>query len=1055
LGGLILAHYQRRAIDELILHSTDLIKGEKSVENNLIVFSSPTGSGKTVMLCKYIEELAEKESDIAFIWFSPGDGDLIDQSYRSVKKNISNKIRCTLVDGKKGRLEINNKEVFFINWEKINKKNNKLNRDGDLPTFKETINRAVDKGRKIVVIIDESHFKGGSAFADTFLESLNYDVKLGVSATPKVDSNIKVLVYRQEVVNEGFIKKSVVLNSGIQTNVLRDDVQDLDGFDYSESDFELLMSKAFDKRNEIKKAYIDEGYNINPLVLIQIPNGGNSKEIYKKAILEFLIERGISEDKLAWHFEGDKVRNTDLDDTNKQVEFFIFKQAIATGWDCPRSHILLRFRDVSSESFNIQTLGRVLRVVNPTKNKYISDLLNNAFMYTNSTSTVNDISKFDEGFTLEETDLKDKFFEFKLPSFGYEKLDKTEIDEMFILDKIQKHMYNNYSFADMSTRKEHNLNMLHSKGWDISEKSHTKILTEQVIEDIYDQIENSDTEKEYTNSGEELPFVTVKKTSKDLMMLNGQLVSNITNYLKIFSSVQVENILKKFVNSLLLGEENRRYRYLAFSYENRDRLKDLFLDVFSNLEDYSGVNKKIIEKEFRLPNSTLFKTSNFKSAGEYDLSVILRDSFAYNDYFIKKEDHKVLSEDTFVLNLQNHLSHIRKIKMWWKNLDSGSEGFSLKYEIDDFEQLTYPDFIIEFEDGTVGIFESKGEQEFSKWSKVKAETKAKMDAINEYVIRMNKEDRNRLYIGGVVASYQGRLRIYLHSEDRKGTEFNKYVMENFRINTEDNKFYPNVKIVEPVEIKKEVEEIKCEEKIEDVNLNNIFYDENKYTKLFKKVLKGSKKAMTIYEIYQFAKEYGFLITVGFPSEKVIHEWDWLIWQDVMSGRIQKKLIEGRNNYYIEGFTNHFPEKVENSKLTLKELVELVFECNSKDLSSKEIYYYVIENELDKDLISMDKVMLRSVITGSLERFYKNREVEIIENDLIWSFLELAIKVLYHANDKLTTSEIWEAAKNLGWLKYVEYSGRTPINTLSSRLLEAEREGKINREKIDGVYKYFL
>lgn len=787
MGGLILANYQRRAIDELVSSSLGLIKGDFDVDNNLIVFAAPTGSGKTVMLTKYIEEMVDKESDISFIWFSPGDGDLIEQSYKSVKRNISNKIKCTLVESKKGRLEINNKEIFFLNWEKVNKTNNKLNRGGDLPTFKETINRSVDKGRKIVVIIDEFHFKGASERADKFLDSLNYDVKMGVSATPKIESNVKVVVNKDDVIKEGFIKEKVTLNAGINVEVLRDDIQDLNGIEYSESDFDLLMCKAFEKRLEIKNAYIKEGYDVNPLVLIQIPNGAMSTDLYKKEILSFLEKRGVGSEKLAWHFAGDIRNNTDLDGKNRQVEFFIFKQAIATGWDCPRSHVLVRFRDVSSESFNIQTLGRILRVVNPTSSAYKSSTLRKAYMYTNSISTVNDVSQIEEDFVVEETELKGRFNEFTLPSYGYEQLDKLEVDEMFVIDRIEKYLQKEYSFASFRDRKEHNLSQLRILGWNISFKSYSEILTQQDIH-VHDEFEKGS--EDHESVLEVGSYVVAKRAIKDLEMEYEKFLSSLTTSLRTLERVQVDRIVKNFIHSITIGDEDRRYRSLAFVCENKERIKNLFLEVFEYVENYSGVKNKIVNKDFKLPESLDYKTNTFKKSEEYDLPPQLREAYAYGDYYVK--DPVVVSEDSFVKNLANYISHIRKIKMWWKNLDSGGQGFSIKYEIDGFEQLTYPDYLIEFDDGTVGIFEVKGEQEFSKWSKVKLETRCKMDAISEYISRLNIEDPGRVYIGGVVASNQGRLKLYLHSDDIKGVDLNKYVMENFTVGTdlEEKVTYP-------------------------------------------------------------------------------------------------------------------------------------------------------------------------------------------------------------------------------------------------------------------------
>jgi len=64
------------------------------------------------------------------------------------------------------------------------------------------------------------------------------------------------------------------------------------------------------------------------------------------------------------------------------VDFLIFKQAIDTGRDCPRAQILVRFREIRSITFEIQTVGRILRM--PEAKHYDNDNLNRAFVYLNT-----------------------------------------------------------------------------------------------------------------------------------------------------------------------------------------------------------------------------------------------------------------------------------------------------------------------------------------------------------------------------------------------------------------------------------------------------------------------------------------------------------------------------------------------------------------------------------------------------------------------------------------------------------------------------------------------
>ena len=56
------------------------------------------------------------------------------------------------------------------------------------------------------------------------------------------------------------------------------------------------------------------------------------------------------------------------------------KQAISTGWDCPRAKILVKLRDNMDEDFEIQTIGRIRRM--PERRHYENEVLDNCYVYT-------------------------------------------------------------------------------------------------------------------------------------------------------------------------------------------------------------------------------------------------------------------------------------------------------------------------------------------------------------------------------------------------------------------------------------------------------------------------------------------------------------------------------------------------------------------------------------------------------------------------------------------------------------------------------------------------
>jgi len=73
-----------------------------------------------------------------------------------------------------------------------------------------------------------------------------------------------------------------------------------------------------------------------------------------------LLERDygftLDNQKLAIWLSEDKTNKELIDLDNSPVKVLIFKQAIATGWDCPRAQILIMFREIKTISFEIQTV---------------------------------------------------------------------------------------------------------------------------------------------------------------------------------------------------------------------------------------------------------------------------------------------------------------------------------------------------------------------------------------------------------------------------------------------------------------------------------------------------------------------------------------------------------------------------------------------------------------------------------------------------------------------------------------------------------------------------
>ena len=65
-----LKNYQEKAVGELIATFKTLLTKEE--QKKVCVFQAPTGSGKTLMTAKFIEEIIREvpETDLCFVWIS-------------------------------------------------------------------------------------------------------------------------------------------------------------------------------------------------------------------------------------------------------------------------------------------------------------------------------------------------------------------------------------------------------------------------------------------------------------------------------------------------------------------------------------------------------------------------------------------------------------------------------------------------------------------------------------------------------------------------------------------------------------------------------------------------------------------------------------------------------------------------------------------------------------------------------------------------------------------------------------------------------------------------
>ena len=381
--------YQQKAVKELVDKTIDLLT--YSGMRHTLVFKAPTGAGKTVMasemLLRLKTELRERtdvpSKEVAYIWIAPNK--LHEQSYFKMKSFFTEgqQLHPVIFDDLDHSANgyIHAGEILFVNWESINKDNAVMIRDTEQGCSLYDLTRRTQEEQQIpiIVIIDEEHMFAGKLAnkSEKVLKTINPKVEIRISATPVTTrQDALVSVSREKVINEGMIKQGVVLNPALEFN------------DPNGSLNQHLVHLALKKRDELAEAYRKIGVNINPLLLIQLPNDKDKMDkdddSIKEEVMMYLDTiKGINttNGKLAIWLSNEKENLEGIEQPNNLTEVLLFKQAIALGWDCPRAAVLLIFRKIESYTFTAQTVGRILRMLE--QHFYEDDRLNWGYVYTN------------------------------------------------------------------------------------------------------------------------------------------------------------------------------------------------------------------------------------------------------------------------------------------------------------------------------------------------------------------------------------------------------------------------------------------------------------------------------------------------------------------------------------------------------------------------------------------------------------------------------------------------------------------------------------------------
>lgn len=666
-----------------------------------ILVQAPTGSGKTIILLSYIEEYFKENKNVLFVWLTPGKGDLEEQSRNKMLKFLPHhktlNIQDVLLQG------FEEKSTTFINWETITKKGNNALKEAERKNLYERIHEAHNSGYKFIVIVDEEHLNK-TVKAESIIEYMNPDYIIRVSATTKTNKEAEFIAIDElEVINSGLITRALYINENVSNDTTLS------------NEHEYLLDLAIEKRKAIKNEYLKLGVQVNPLIIIQVPS--KSDDLIKM-IEKILEEKGydyIKQNLAIWL--SDRKENIDnIEDNESHQAILIMKQAISTGWDCPRAKILVKLRDNMNEDFETQTIGRIRRM--PQGHHYDNVLLDNCYLYTFDEKYEQSVKQElgNSAYDTKTVFLKNEYKNFTLKKLTFDNnLDRFDERETFnILHNFYIDKYK------LTSKKKDNKTILEANGYVFKDTIDNYIVQDKIVRINSNELENANRIKVQS-------IVTTNKNGFELRHSINEIASKIgMRYDR--ARLMLERMFwkqklfaKKFVD-LTLTE------FYAFVINNEGILKHDFLEAISQKTRQIKMNfEELKEIDWHFPEMDYIKYDpKMRDTTTYEKSIYLE----YPNSTIKSKSERMF--EYFCENNEN-------IKWFYKNGEKSNDYFSIVY-IDAVNRKWhfYPDFIVCDKDNKIWIIETKGGENTEGESKnIDIKIENKFESLKEYAKKYN------------------------------------------------------------------------------------------------------------------------------------------------------------------------------------------------------------------------------------------------------------------------------------------------------------------------------
>jgi hypothetical protein len=411
-----LKDYQDEAVRDVLVNLAKARKRwREEGERNAFSLSALTGAGKTVMAAAAFEALLSGDDTFDFdpdpgavvIWFS--DDPSLNEQTRFRLLEASDRLRhedLVVVQNSFNRERFEAGRIYFLNTQKLGKKSllvrghdpdEDRSRQGALPldtrpdgrayTIWDTIKNTIeDPDLTLYLVLDEAH-RGMGNLSTTAQSDKSTIVKRlingsgavppipvvwGISATVERFNQAMAGAQGRATLPHVVVDAAKVQESGLlKDTIILDSPKNVGPFDT------VLVRRATDKIKASSAAWAayaeqqDDAEMVLPLMVLQVPNTPDSDEI-GRALDTILVQwPELPGDAIA-HVFGEHSTQTfgghsvpyispERVQDSTWVRVLIAKDAISTGWDCPRAEVMVSFRPARDRTHITQLLGRMVR----------------------------------------------------------------------------------------------------------------------------------------------------------------------------------------------------------------------------------------------------------------------------------------------------------------------------------------------------------------------------------------------------------------------------------------------------------------------------------------------------------------------------------------------------------------------------------------------------------------------------------------------------------------------------------------------------------------------